>query len=207
MKTFKQSLLVLVIATTLFACKKDKEKVDELAKQEVLQKKIADIIPKEFQDTLTKLGLVINQDVNPPKFNNEAFIFTPFVLFKSNRPQDAPNLKFLDGRVKFFDQDQDNNIKLIGKNLLNEADTSIVTAISGSGNQFTIYGKVKSFAGTNSAVFAIVISGSREGTELKDIRMGIINIDNSKGGTRFIKQGEARVAFDTDKISGQIPMF
>ncbi len=41
----------------------------------------------------------------------------------------------------------------------------------------------------------------------RNVRYGIINIDNSKGGTIFIKQGEARAVFDTDLVSESIPMF
>lgn len=209
MKTFKHSLLILAFATTLFACKKDKkntEIVEEIRKEELV-KKIADIIPKEYQDTLTRLGIALNLETSPPSLEGGAYLFAPQVLFKSNRKTDLPNMKFNDSRVKFFGQDNDGNIKLIGKYLLNTADTSIVTAISGKGNDFTVYGKVKSVSGSNSAVFAIVISGTKDGTVLKDIRMGLINIDNTRGGNSFIKQGEARVVFDTDKISETIPLF
>ena len=209
MKTFKSILILTVCTVVLFACKKDKEneEIVEATKKEELTRKIADIIPAQYQDTLTKLGIVINKDINPPSLSGGAYIYTPMVLFKSNRKEDPANLRFLDSRVKFFDQDADNNIKFIGKNLLNTADTSIVTAISGSGNQFTVYGKVKSVNGSNSAIFAIVMSGSKDGNVLRDIRMGLINIDNSKGGTVFIKQGEARVVSDTDKISESIALF
>ncbi len=219
MKTNKQSikwLVIVLLALSFTACKKNKEnewqkkneEIVEAIKKEELTKKIADIIPAQYQDTLTKLGIIINKDINPPSLSGGAYIYTPMMLFKSNRKEDPANLRFLDSRVKFFDQDADNNIKFIGKNLLNTADTSIVTAISGSGSQFTVYGKVKSVNGANSAIFAIVMSGSKDGNVLKDIRMGLINIDNSKGGTGvFIKQGEARVVFDTDKISETIAAF
>ena len=210
MKTSRKSikwLAVFLLGLSIISCKKDKDSVvEDLVKQEILDKKIADIIPKEYQDTLTKLGIAINQDVNPPSLAG-AFEFKPVKLLKSNRPQDPANLAFLDVSIKFFAQDKDNNIKLITKNLLNTADTSIVTAISGSGNKFTVYGKVKSVQGPNSAIFGVIISGTRDGSALKDIRYGLINIDNSKGGTSFIKQGEARAIFDTDGISAEIPMF
>lgn len=200
--------LTLCVMMMIFACKKDNDtnEVVEAIKKEELTRKINDIIPKQYQDTLAKLGIVLNQEVEPPNLEG-AFGIKPLRLLKSNRPQDPANMVFNDVSVKFFTQDKDNNIKLIGKNFVGNADTSIVTAISGKGNDFTIYGKVKAVQGSNLAIFGIVISGVKDGDLLRNVRYGIINIDNSKGGTVFIKQGDARAVFDTDLISGSIPMF
>lgn len=210
MKTITRNfkwLLVLLVATIFVACKKDnKEVVDEIARLEVLKKKIADIIPQQYQDTLTRLGITLNQDVTPPNLEG-AFGIKPVKLLKSNRPEDPASLTFTDVSVKFLAQDSDNNIKLIGRKFLTDADTSIITAISGSANKFTVYGKVKSVSGSNSAIFGIIISGEKDGAVIRNVRYGLINIDNSKGGTRFIRQGEARVVFDSDLVSETIPMF
>jgi len=209
MKTLKQSLLILAFATTLFACKKDKDKVDELAKQEILQKKIADIIPKEYQDSLVKMGIVINQDVTPPKLDG-AYILKVLKLVKSNVPTDVANKTFANLEIKFFGQDSDNNIQLISRSGTGNqftTDTSIVTAISGSGKQFTVYGKTKSVSGSNVAIFGVIYSGEIDGNVLRNVKTGLINIDNSKGGTTFIKQGQGRVIRDDDLISESIPMF
>ncbi|OOQ57595.1 hypothetical protein [Mucilaginibacter pedocola] len=211
MKTITQNLkwgVVLLLAVAFAACSNSEknEVVDQIVKQEELTKKIADIIPKQYQDTLSKLGIELNTETDPPNLEG-AFSFRPWRLLKSNRPTDSPNMTFTDSKVKFFAQDSDNNIKIIAQNLLNTADTSIVTAISGKGNTFTVYGKVKSVRGTNSAIFGIIISGEKSGTQLNNIRYGLINIDNTNGGTSFIKQGEARAIFDTDQVSESIPMF
>jgi len=108
--------------------------------------------------------------------------------------------------VKFFNQHNDDfGISLIGEHVLTLRDTSIVTAISGSGNNFTIYGKVKSTYGSYSAIFATIISGVKEGNNIKDYTIGLINIDNSKGGTGiFVPEGKARVAYDSDLITESI---
>lgn len=209
MKTLKQSLLILAVATSLFACKKDKDKVDELAKQEILSKKIAEIIPKEYQDSLVKMGIVINQDVTPPKLDG-AYILKVLKLVKSNVPTDVANKTFANLEIKFFGQDSDNNIKLISRSGTGNqftTDTSIVTAISGSGKQFTVYGKTKSVSGSNVAIFGVIYSGEIDGNVLRNVKTGLINIDNSKGGATFIKQGQGRVIRDDDLISESIPMF
>ena len=210
MKTITKSLkwlLIIFLITAVVACKK-KERDDavETINKEEMKRKIAEIIPVQYQDTLTKLGISLNQETTPPMLEG-AYAFKPLRLLKSNRTQDVANMSFVDGSVKFFAQDSENNIKLIGKSLLNSADTSLVTAISGNGNNFTVYGKVKSVRGSDSAIFGIIISGEKDGTQLRNIRYGLINIDNSKGGTTFIKQGEARVVFDTDQVSPSISVF
>lgn len=146
----------------------------------------------------------IHQDVKPPNVEG-TYSIKPYILEKSNINTDVPGYQFLNGEVKLFNQStKDFGINLTGKNFLNTADTSLVTAVSGAGNNFTIYGKVKSVSGTHSAIFAIVISGTKEGTALKNVKVGIINIDNSNGGTVYIKQGQGRVAYDSDHISESI---
>lgn len=155
------------------------------------------------------MGIVINQDLTPPKIEG-AFILKPLKLIKSNIPNDRPTMVFADLEIKFFGQDADNNIKLISRTIngsTTASDTSIVTAISGSGKQFTIYGKTKSVNGANVAIFGSIFSGEIDGNVLKNVRMGLINLDNSKGGNAFIKQGEGRVLRDNDLISESIPMF
>jgi len=208
MNKMKTTLLLALCTMMFFACKKDGEsdEIVEAIKKEELVKKINEIIPKQYQDTLAKLGITLSHDIYPPNMEG-AFSFRPMQLVKSNRPTDPAGMLFKDVQIKFFSQDKNNGIKLISKFLLNDADTSIVTAISGKGNDFNIYGKVKSVSGTNSAIFGIIISGQRDGTLIRNLRFGLINIDGSNGGTRFIKQGEARAIFDADLVSESIPMF
>lgn len=200
------TVMFFIFALTGIGCKKDE--VNELATQEIFQKKIADIIPKQYQDSLVKMGIVINQEITPPKLDG-AFVLKVLKLVKSNRPTDVPDMVFANIDIKFFGQDADNNIKFIGRSTGTRAsaDTSIVTAISGSGKQFTVYGKTKSVINSNSAIFGVIFSGEIDGNVLRNVRRGIINIDNSKGGTAFIKQGEGRVTRDDDLVSESIPMF
>lgn len=197
----KRTLTIsFLISIVLFACSKDDKKGP--SNEDILTKKIADIIPQKYLDTLKILGLDVHQGVTPPNVEG-TYSIAPNKLDTSNVPNDAPGTYFSNSTVTFSAQSAtDFSIRLTGKNFVSSADTSIATAISGSGNNFTVYGKVKSVSGTHSAIFALIFTGTKEGANLKNVRVGIINVDNSKGGTGvFINEGLGRIAFDEDHVS------
>ncbi|MBX2967008.1 MAG: hypothetical protein KF845_12755 [Cyclobacteriaceae bacterium] len=199
----KKALLLLLLASVfIWSC--DKELSEEEIKKEMLTKKIQDIIPQQYQDTLKKYGLVINEGIKPPNVEG-VYSAKPLLLEKSNRPGDAPGMSFLAAKVQFSEQNNDDfSIKLEGRNFLNTIDKSIKTAVSGDGSLFTVYGTVKSESGSNHAIFAILMSGEMDGSNIKNLKYGLINVDNSNGGAVFIKEGEARIIYDSDKVSEQI---
>lgn len=193
-----------LISVVLFSCSKD-EKAKGPSNEEILTKKIADIIPQKYLDTLKLLGLDVHQGVNPPNVEG-SYEIAPHKLDTSNIAGDRPGTYFRNGLVTLSEQStKDYSIKLIGKNFISYADTSIATAISGSGNNFTVYGKVKASIGSYSAVFALVFTGTKEGDDLKNVRVAIINVDNSLGGSGiFIQEGTGRVGFDEDGTSPKV---
>lgn len=201
----KRTLAIsFLISVVLFSCSKD-DKAKGPSNEEILTKKIADIIPQKYLDTLKILGLDVHQGVTPPNVEGTYHI-APNKLDTSNVPNDVPGTYFSNATVTFSAQSStDFSIHLIGKNFLSDADTSIATAISGSGNDFTVYGKVKSVRNNHSAIFALIFTGTKEGANLKNVRVGIINVDNSQGGTGiFINEGLGRIAFDEDHVSEKV---
>lgn len=203
--SIKKTLLGLlsILSLSYFtACKKDKEGPSN---EDILKKKIEDVIPQQYLDTLKALNFPINEGTTPPNVEG-AFYASPLILKKSNISGDKPGDQFQSSKIKFFDQHNDDfGISLIGEHVLTLRDTSIVTAISGSGNNFTVYGKVKSTYGSYSAIFATIISGVKEGNTIKNYTIGLINIDNTKGGTGiFVPEGKGRVAYDSDLTSESI---
>lgn len=202
MKNISIFVLAIISISYLAACKKGQ---DGPSNEEILKNKIGDVIPQQYLDTLKKLNFPVNEGTTPPNMEG-SFYASPLVLKASNIAGDNPGHVFQSSKIKFFDQHNDDfGISLIGERVLTLRDTSIVTAISGSGNNFTIYGKVKSTYGSYSAIFATIISGVKEGNNIKNYTIGIINIDNSKGGTGlFVPEGKARVGYDSDFISESI---
>lgn len=194
-------LFSFVISTLFYSCSKD-DAAKGPSDEDILNKKIEDIIPQKYLDTLKILGLNINTGVTPPNVEG-SYNIQPYILDTSNLDADKPRgYRFQDGIVHLSAQsNKDFSIKLIGEHFLTVSDTSIVTAISGSGNNFTVYGKVKSVTGNNSAIAAIIMTGTKDGNNIRNFRIGIINIDNSNGGGLFIPEGKGRVAHDADFIS------
>ncbi|WP_293789089.1 hypothetical protein [uncultured Pedobacter sp.] len=172
--------------------------------EEILTKKIEDIIPQKYVDSLTKLGFTVNKGTTPPNVNG-AYLFKPFTIKSSNIPYDTyqPGYVLNDGVVKLYEQStSDFSIKMLGKNFIGAADTSVVTAISGNGNRFTVYGKVKAYRNGGYNFYAFLMSGEKDGINIKNGIAGIINIDDSHSGPNTIKEGQGRVAYDGDYTSG-----
>jgi hypothetical protein len=194
-------LFSFAISTLLYSCKKDdaaKGPTDE----DIQQKKIEDVIPQKYLDTLKVLGFNINAGVTPPNIEG-SYDIKPYILDTSNISNDYPrNHRFADGILHLSAQStKDFSIQLVGENFITIADTSVVTAISGSGNNFTVYGKVKSVNGSRSAIIAMIMTGTKDGNNIRNFRIGIINIDNSNGAGVFIPEGKGRIGHDADFIS------
>lgn len=200
-------LLLILLAVSFVACKKDNKKiVDDIVKLDIQKKQIQNIIPDQYLDSLKKLGLTINTGINP--VNLEGFYaVNPLILKATNIANDvAIGYRFTDAKLKLFNQDENFGIRLIGKGFLATADTSIVTAISGTGKDFTVYGKVRSQRNGKQADFAIIISGTMEGNFIKDFKYGLICISNKNIQTNndFIKEGQARFIVESDQSADRI---
>lgn len=193
--------LIAGVVLQFAACSKSKD--INPSDEEILTKKIEDIIPQQYVDSLTKLGFTINKGTTPPNVDG-SYLFKPFTIKSSNIPNDpyTPGYLLMDGVVKFYEQStSDFSIKMLGKNFIGAADTSVVTAISGSGNKFTIYGKVKAYRSGGYSFYAFLMSGEKDGNNIKNGIAGIINIDDSHSGPNTIRKGQGRVAFDGDYTS------
>ena len=206
MKALKLTYLLAAIIVTISSCSKNDNVVDEINKVEIQKKQIQDVIPAQYLDSLKKLGLVINTGLNPVNVEGY-YAINPLILQSTNITKDFPiGYRFTDARLSLSSQDANFGIKLLGRGFLATSDTSIVTAISGAGNDFTIYGKVKSQRNTKVAEFAIIISGTMDNKIIKNFRYGLICISNKNPSTDvdFIKEGQGRVVVESDAISGTI---
>ncbi len=196
------AILVLSIGVSTSSCKK------EQSAAEIQTKRISDIIPQKYLDSLIRLGVTIHEGTTPPIVNG-IYIANPTVLLASTVAGDIIGNTFADVEVKLTDQNNSTfGITLFGKKLLGDNDTSIVTAISGSGNNFTVYGKVKASANSsNYAIFAIIISGTLSADGIINYQDALINIDNSNGGSLFIPEGTGRLIKDGNNLASTTSFF
>lgn len=197
-------MATLVAGTGLLFCISC-SKHDGPDKKEILHKKITDIIPQKYLDSLKKLGLPVYTETDPPNVEGSYYI-DPYLLRASNISTDVPGYLFLSGKLRLFNQHtSDFGIDLIGENFLANRDTSIATAIAGHGKYFTVYGKLKATMGRNTAINAILFSGIKNGEVLDSVVVGLININDSLDFDHvFIKEGQARVAYDGNYVSDAI---
>ena len=192
----KFAFIFILLSTVIISCKKENIESQE--------KKIADIIPAKYIDTLKRLGITIYEGTTPPNVEG-IYDVSPVKSKASNIPGDVIGMYFANTKVKFYEQNNsDFGIRLLAKNILSFRDSSLSTAISGSGNNFTVYGKVRTYSGPNTAVFAVVFSGEMYGTSIKNVEWGLINVDDSQGNGEFIKEGQARLQYDIDFTSPSI---
>ena len=195
--TLLLAILCITICISISSCKKD-----ALEKQ---QQRIDEIIPAKYLDTLKKLGATINTGIKPPNIEG-IYYLNPAKLKASNIPGSVVGSIFGSVKIKFSSQNNDDfSIQYIS-NQGSVSDTSQFTAISGSGNKFTVYGRTKATTTYNSdyAFFSIVFSGEKDGSTIKNLEWSFINSDDSHGGSTFIEEGQSRVIYDGDFNSESI---
>lgn len=209
MKNKTTTIAILLLLTFFSACKKeDTTTPDNVVKEQVQVQQINQVLPQKYIDTLKNLGLTIHNGTNPPIVNG-IYICSPLTLKASNIANDNIGMTFSEAKLKIENQNNANfTLNILGKNFLSTSDTSIVSAIAGNGNNFTVYGKVKATNSVGNYIYiAMVMSGTMNGTNIRDFEFGLINIDNSHGEGAFIPEGAARLVYDSDSISVTTDVF
>ncbi len=199
----KNSVLLFVIAIALFslpACKKDSGSSSGIDGQ------INKIISSDYRSKLAGMGMDIYTGNNAPDVQG-TISMTPNLLLQSNVAGDPPsNTQFVHYSIKLFDQNGDNNsIKFVSTGYGGaspEKEESNGAVISGSGNNFTVYGRSTVTVGSNSVVVAVVYSGILDGANnIKKLKRAVVVVDDSKGGSILLKNGHIRVFHDGDSKS------
>lgn len=140
----------------------------------------------------------------PPNVEGKITL-TPNLLLKSNIQGDpAGNTPFVNYLIKVYDQESSNDIKISAASYGGagtEYEESLDAAISGNGNNFSIYGRHTITLGSNSVVIANVYSGTVEGSQIKNLKKAFIVVDDSNSGTALLKNGAIRIFFDGNRTS------
>lgn len=195
MKTKFSIFILIALVVGFSSCDKDDNEPD------VVQAKINNTIPPELVETVKGLGMDVFSGNTPPDLTGN-YVMNPNLLLRSNIPSDAPsNTQFVNYGVVFSSQNfTEFTIKFVGT-ASGERDQSDSAIISGSGNNFTVYGRSTTTVGSNSIVLGVMYSGTLEGGKIKNLKRAIVVIDDTNAGLNLLKKGNARVFHDGDKSS------
>lgn len=195
MKTKIPIFILLALTFGLASCDKDDNDPDPV------QAKINSTIPAESVQIVKDLGMDIFSGDTPPDLTG-SFSMNPNLLLRSNISNDAPtNTQFVNYSVTFSGQNMaESTISFLGISS-GERDVSNSAIITGSGNNFTVYGRSTTTVGSNSIVLGVMYSGTLEAGKVKNLKRSIVVIDDTNAGPNLIKKGNARVFHDGDKSS------
>jgi hypothetical protein len=195
MKWNSATLLILIFALVLTACKDDDEDPN------VVQTKINQVVPESYLQIVRGLGMDTYSGDTPPDISG-TYLMSPNVLLRSNIPNDAPsNSPFVNYSITFSNQNSANfSISFNGRSS-GETDSSSSAVIAGSGNDFSVYGQSTTVVGSNSLVLGVIYSGTMENGKIKNLKRAIIVIDDSKGAPGLLKNENSRVFQDGDRSS------
>lgn len=186
----------------LLACS-DGQDMDNPQPVDELQKRIAQVVSEQNQGILKDLGIVPGTGTNPPNIVG-TFRISPKTLGASTH-QTGPAVGhvFPDAGIRFLDQVSE-NIKVQAVNFIGDEFTSQNAIITGSGNNFTVYTKGTAVKGANSAVFDVIITGVKDGNNIRNLKAAYTNVNNNSGGSQFIPQGSAELIYDSGTNSEAI---
>lgn len=195
MQTKFSILILLALTLVISSCSKDDNDPD------VLQAKINNVIPPEFVQTVKGLGMDVYSGDTPPDITG-SYVMNPNLLLRSNITNDVPsNTQFVNYGIRFSNQNlSEFTISFVGT-ASGERDEGSGAIITGSGNNFTVYGKSTTTVGSNSVVLGVMYSGTLEDGKIKNLKRAIVAIDDRNSGTSLLKNGNARVFHDGDKSS------
>jgi hypothetical protein len=151
--------------------------------------------------TMRQLGLNVNPGSTPPTIAGE-YLASRLKLSASNISGDVSNSIFSDTYFTLKNQDRQNltiDLSYITANG-SEISRGNETYISGSGNRFTILGKMIVEEDTASADMIVIISGKLTAEGITDFQFALFMLENH-GAVEFIENNHGRLFYDSDNIA------
>lgn len=184
-------------------CNRDQTVTTVITVTAQIDNRIDDVVPKDIQEKL-KNYIEIYRGVNPPNVEGAYFI-DPFVTVycedQGNGGYDPGDI-VMSMDARFYNQDIRNNI--INYEAYSGSSHEVGTGafISGSGNYFTIFFNTVGVSSGISTKTALVISGEKTSSGIKNLRYAFILVDKgSDPSNKLMKKGVFRVFEDGDKLA------
>jgi hypothetical protein len=189
--------LFAIFSPALIACLLLFTSCDDTTTTNELSAEIKNIVPDATLTKITDLGMPIFKGNAPTNLVNY-FKASPFVLKASNRSSDNIGSTYSD--YVFYLHNQDNAKLSITLDYQNgpEAGTGLGGFISGNGNDFSVFVKVRSTNSSSGYADMIhIISGTMTSTGIKNMYFANFMLDNF-GNSGWIANGEGRILYDSD---------
>ncbi|MCB9034559.1 MAG: hypothetical protein H6553_12030 [Chitinophagales bacterium] len=166
-------------------------------------------IPDSLFQVLKDLGMPIYEG-NSPTTINGIYIISPNKLKNSNISGDVIGHVFVPDKIKFESQDNNKREVYFQKKNTISVSSNELSYTSGEGDYFTVYSIVNNFKintdgdTTDIQQFLFMFSGKKSSNsdDIEDLYYSLLSTKEIKNTTNaFIKVGEGRVIYDSDKIT------
>lgn len=191
----------VVIALTFTGCIKQYDESQSTDSFTGSKSEIEEYFNPEIVKALEDLGYTFNTGGNPPSIVGD-YLFSTMTLLNSTVDSDYIGQTFLDQYLNFSNQN--------GKNVMYSSSSSISSGngsasfVSGNGNKFSIYAKVKGTLQGYNGTFAVAISGEISSAGIQDILFANLMLDNqgNPGGV-WIPNNTGRLVEDSDGLASR----
>lgn len=187
---------IIVFVLLIAACSKD----DDGGGFDGSMEDIIDFAGSELLDSIVGMGMVIHPGNNPP--NIEGKFLEEHILESSN----VPNERRLGERFPDFDMEFTNQrglkVDFYAEEDISQSNTTIGegSLISGEGDVFSVFLKVKSEIDGKIAEGIIIISGKMVFEGIYDYKFANFMLDNHGHESRFIPNNTGRIFVDEDGL-------
>lgn len=168
--------------------------------------RIENVVPEDIIEKMEPY-IPIYRGINPPNIEG-AFTIDPMeAVFCEDYPDRggfAPGTVVASEDIKFYNQDMKNNTVAYSSHSVStdKYENAVGAFISGEGNFFSIFFNTEGESAGAHIKTALVISGEKTATGIKDIRYAFVMVDD--GGDpndRLMENGVFRVFMDGDELA------
>lgn len=172
---------------------------------------IRNIISQEYIDSLRKWGVIIHPGQTPPGNLNGIYRFAPTTCSHRWSAADHYYIGQVIDDYKYRFANQTADAITVSKKNYSETDTAsgIAGYISGSGNAFTIFGKISGVSNSTPYTEVMIVSGTMTPSGIADMQYGFIVTAKTGdlSNTAIIPVGTGRVFYDGDELSEYLTSF
>lgn len=169
-----------------------------------LSPEVRQLVPDPILKTIEVLGVPVNTGEDPPYLEG-TYLVTPFSLFSSSIRGECPGQIYSTYVVTFYEVSDDLQKFRINYSNGPESGFGVESAITGSGQDFTVFARIKSQYNGYKADLLHIVSGSVTDDGIRNLCFSSIIINNyGNPGQIWLDNGHGRAFIDSDGFSPMI---